>query len=68
MRNDEQCAICGGNGWLLMAPDGDYEALEIQRCDTCMQFNSDGEARQMVAAVLHQDGTVCFHEWRETAD
>ncbi|MCL4694650.1 MAG: hypothetical protein KJ060_19325 [Candidatus Hydrogenedentes bacterium] len=54
-RASDGCSACAGRGWLLMFNET-ASALELQRCDSCSRFRSDGEAQRFVA----EDHSVCF--------
>ena len=44
---------CRGRGWCVMDADS-TGVLEIQRCDSCMRFDSDNEAVHYVDALARQ--------------
>lgn len=53
-RSTENCSECAGRGWLVML-NADTNTLELQRCDSCSQFESDIEAQNYLA---HDDCAV----------
>lgn len=51
---DETCDACDGNGWFVIAHDGDVEHDWIERCDDCTLFDSDDEAAIAASLKLQQ--------------
>jgi hypothetical protein len=45
------CEACGGRGWLLSL-NTDRDVYEVQRCDTCFQFETDRGAGETAAAII----------------
>jgi len=50
-READSCAACGGRGWILSV-NTDRRVTEIQRCDTCRQYDSDEQAAKAAVPLL----------------
>ena len=46
------CGMCGGKGYLTDVYDTEAEETQIQRCDSCKQFESDKQAREHVESEV----------------
>lgn len=45
-QEEEKCSACDGRGWdIFLNTSGDV--YEIERCDTCMQYESDRAAGEV---------------------
>lgn len=58
-----KCTSCHGNGYILTVtighPKGDK--LRIERCDTCLKFKTDRQARQIYKAK--KSAKDHFNKW-----
>ena len=46
------CVVCDGKGYLTDVYDTEAEETQIQRCDSCKQFESDEQAQEHVERVV----------------
>lgn len=44
-RHNRPCNSCSGAGWIAINRDGDPRQPDVQRCDVCGRWRTDGEAR-----------------------
>lgn len=51
LQKKTKCEACEGRGWLL-SWNVDRDVFEIQRCDTCWQFETDREAGEVAAPII----------------
>jgi len=51
LRLTNPCDACNGRGW-LMSFNVDRQTYEIQRCDTCRQYDSDKEAGDVAVPLI----------------
>jgi signal recognition particle GTPase len=62
-----QCSACDGKGWLLA--DNDEHGLRIEKCDSCLRFQSDEEAVTFVAVKAatgsETDAVIASTAWRK---
>lgn len=51
LRKKPVCEACGGRGWALFH-NTSRDVYEIERCDACMEYDSDREAGDVAVAII----------------
>lgn len=48
------CDKCRGTGWIEEVRNSSYNTIELQRCDLCKKYATDGEAAQAAVKAARQ--------------